>query len=71
MAHVSNMHTHLPRVVCETADRQCIVKVFCIARVDGKGRDLAKIFTFGDFLLGNTRMEFVCRTFHVFGIGVG
>ena len=71
MTHIGNVHTHFPRVVCETADRQRIVKVFRIAGVDGEGRYLAKIFTFGDFLLSNTRMELICRAFHIFGIGVG
>ena len=71
VTHVGNVYTHFPRVVCETANGECIVKIFRIAWVDGESRNFTKIFTFSDFFFRNAWMEFVGSTFHVFGIGVG
>ena len=38
MGHVGNMHAHLPIAVRHPANRQSIVEIFGIARVDGERR---------------------------------
>ena len=53
VCHIGNMYTDLPLPVTHAANRECIVKVLCISRVDSKCRHISHIATLGIVLSRN------------------
>ena len=70
MAHIGNVNTHLPKAFVEPFDRECIVKVLGIMRVNGAGEDITEVFTLRLVLLCNLCRDFLCGLFHSFRIDI-
>ncbi len=70
MRDVRDMDTYFVIATGHTAHAQSIVKVFCIARVNGKGNNATHILTLGHNLGGNTRINFISGLFHCGRINV-
>ena len=71
VTHVGNVHTHLPKPLVEQADRESIVEVFGVSRVDGAGKHVAKILAFVVILLRNLGRNALGRLFGRLRISVG
>ena len=65
------MYADFPKAVLQLAQRQRIVKVLRIFRIDGEGNNAAKIFAPGTVLVGDLGRNAVGRFFHLFRIRVG
>ena len=70
MSYIRDMHTYFPASVIQLTDRQSIVEVFCIFRVDGKGQDFTEVFTLGDLFLRNGIRYFICSLLHTLRISI-
>ena len=70
MAHVGNVNTHLPQPFIELFDRECVVKVLGIVRVDGAGEDITEVFSLGFVLLRDFSGNPFCGLFHGFWIDI-
>lgn len=69
--HVGNVYTDFPHRFVNLSNRQCIVEVLGVVRVDGKGRYVAEVLASGNFLGRDVGRECLGRLFHLFGIFVG
>ena len=68
MTHISNVHTHLIETVLQDTERESIVEVLRIVRVDGAGEDLTEVLTFCIILWSDLSRDFVCRLLHILRI---
>ena len=64
MRHVGNMHTNLPTTFGQLADRQRIVEVLSVGRVDREGRHIAEIATLGIVLRRDLALDLLGRLDH-------
>ena len=56
MRHVGDVNAHLPKSVLELSDRERVVEVLCVLRVDGAGEDVAEVLALGVVL-----RRYLCR----------
>ena len=71
MGDVGDMHADLPVAVGELADREGVVEVLGVARVDGEGCDAAEVLATGHLLGGDAGVDAVGGLLDVLGIAVG
>ena len=65
------MYAHFPLTFAERTDRNGVVKVLCILRVDSYGKDIAQVFAAGDFFGRDSWIYFLGSAFYICGILVG
>ena len=70
MRHVSNMHTHFPHTLFHLANRQCVVEVLGIARVNREGEHIAEVLALGNFLGCDARLYLVGSQLYGFWVSV-
>ena len=66
--NVCNVHTHLPIAVGKLHDRERIVEVFSVFRVDGASEHLSKILTFANLFGCNFSRNAFCSLLNCLGI---
>lgn len=71
MAHVGDVYTDFPVAVLEFLNRQGVVKVLGIGRVDGERGHIAHIDALGNLLGGDARLQGFGSLGNVLGILVG
>ena len=71
MTHVGYVHAHLPKALIEHANRQCIVEILGISRVDGAGKHVAEVLAFVVILLRYLGRNAFGSLFCRLGISVG
>ena len=71
MTNVGYVHAHLPKALIEHANRQCIVEILGISRVDGAGKHVAEVFAFVVILLRYLGRNAFGSLFCRLGISVG
>ena len=59
MCYIGNMYAYFPISIFKFTDRKSIIKIFCIFRVNGKGRNFTKIFTLLIFFFRNFISDFI------------
>ena len=70
VGYIGNMHADFDVTVFEAAERQRVIEVFCIARVDGESHGASHVFACCDFFVGDARINFVGSFFNGLGIAV-
>ena len=70
MRHVGNVYSHFPKPIVEFPDRQGVVEVFCVVRVDGTGEHVSVVLPLGNVLLGNLSRNLLRRILHILRIFV-
>ena len=70
MGDVGDMHSDLPIAVGKLADREGVVEILGVARVDGEGGDAAEILALGHLLFCDTLADLLGCFLHIFGIFV-
>ena len=63
VGHVGDMYAHLPHAVFDLADREGVVEVLGVRRVDGEGRYLAEVAPGGIIGFGDRRRNGLGRIF--------
>ena len=66
--HVCNVHTHLPIAIGKLHDRERIVEVFGVFRVDGAGKHLTEILTLTNLFGCNLSRDAFCSLLNCLGI---
>ena len=69
--HIGDVYAHLPRAVVEAAQRQGVVEVLRVVRVDGEGRHAAEVLAPRHLLLRDVGRELLGGALHALGIFVG
>ena len=64
VAHVGDMHADLIKPVVELLDRECVVEVLGILRVDGAGPRVAEILTLRHILVGDLTRDLLSSVLH-------
>ena len=70
MCHIGNVDTHLHVSVWQSRQRESIVEVLCIARVDGESNCIAHILSLGHLFGGDSGIDFIGSFHHIFRISV-
>ena len=70
MGYIGNVYAHFPQARLERTDREGIVEVLRVLRVDGESSDGAEIFTLGIVFGCNDIRNLVGCSFHVFRIDI-
>ena len=68
VCHVGNVDTHLHVSVWQSRQRESIVEVLCIARVDGESNCIAHILSLGHLFGGDSGIDFIGSFHHIFRI---
>ena len=68
MCDIGDMHTHFPIPIFQFSDRQSVVEIFGITRIDGEGCDISKIFSFCNFFRGDTGIYLIGCFLYIDGI---
>ncbi len=68
---VGDVYAHFIVAVVELAQRQGVVEVFCVARVDGESGHIAHVAALGHNFVGNAGADFISGFLYRFGIAVG
>jgi len=71
VGNVGDMHAHFIQAVVQFFERESIVKVLGIGRVDGAGPCLAEVFALGHVLRGDFSGEFLRGILHGFRVFIG
>ena len=70
MRHVGNVYAHLPQSVVEFLNREGVVEVLGVARVDGERNHIAHVAALGNLLRRDARLNLVGSRFHLSRIDV-
>ena len=70
MGYIGNMYPYFPQARFDRTDGKCIVKVFCIFRVNGKSRYLTEIFTLGIILRCNDIRNLISSSLYMGWINI-
>ena len=68
MAHISDVHAHLPESAIKLTDTQGIVEVLCILGVDSTSEDITEILATVYFLLRDSGVDLLCSILHILRI---
>ena len=68
MAHVGDMHTDLVEAIVELLDREGVVEVLGILRVDGAGPRVAEVLTLRHILIGYLTRDLLSSILHAFRV---
>ena len=61
VSHVSDMHSHLPKVITDRSNRESIVKILRIVRVNGAGKHIAHIKATSNLICWDDITDMVSR----------
>ena len=71
MSDVGNVYAHLPVTVGQLFNREGIVEVLCVLRVDGECDSVSEVATLGDFFGSDVVGNAVGSLCHSLGVAVG